>query len=277
MSGTVQSSVAGGLVRTWAVTRFGPITRAGRLALHLLRSGMSRMTAISTPASPSLPCVRHRRLLLKESLAPLRRGAVRGRQRKGRLSKNPKGRDGLKRKSPPPPDHGFNLGMSVARRKARSHPKRSRALQQLPATRMPTSLTHITVDGKNGKSVLGGRSSRRRRRRSVAVRRPLHLHGAESRQRGVTNDEKIGQRGLMIVVKIVGKIVGKIVAKIVARIVVMSDAMSDATSVGMIAVTIDGRIVGTIEEMTAGKPGGMSPVIGVRRHRRDRWADRFRR
>ena len=71
--------------------------------------------------------------------------------------------------------------------------------------------------------------------------------------------------GLMIVVKIVGKIVGKIVAKIVARIVVMSDAMSDATSVGMIAVTIDGRIVGTIEEMTAGKPGGMSPVIGVRR------------
>lgn len=136
---------------------------------------------------------------------------------------------------------------------------------------------HITVDGKNGRSVLGGRSSRRRRRRSVAVRRPLplHLHGAESRQRGATatNDEKIGQRGLMIVVKIVGKIVGKIVA----RIVVMSDAMSDATSVGMIAVTIDGRIVGTIEEMTAGKPGGMSPVIGVRRHHRDRWADRFRR
>jgi len=144
-------------------------------------------------------------------------------------------------------------------------------------------LTHTTVDGKNGKSVLGGRSNRRRRRRSVGVRRPRHLRGAASRFRSaVTNDEKTGQRGLKIVVKIGATIAGKIVGKIVAKIVVMSSdvmsaAMSDATSDGTIAVTIEGRIAGTIEEMNAGKPGGMSPAIAVRRHHRDRWADRFRR
>ena len=69
--------------------------------------------------------------------------------------------------------------------------------QQLLATRMPTSLTlvakipetdarrcgpgalprHTTVDGKNGKSVLGGRSNRRRRRRSLHPGAGLSFHG----------------------------------------------------------------------------------------------------